>query len=49
MTTHQFIERKLHATAGRIATNTLVIFLIRTHSIKYVVNTHLAMVRELNR
>ena len=26
MTSHQFIERKLHATAGRIATNTLVIF-----------------------
>ena len=26
MTTHQFIERKLHAAAGRITTNTLVIF-----------------------
>ena len=28
MTTHQFIERKLHvaAAAGKIATNTLVIF-----------------------
>ena len=26
MTTHWFIERKLHAAAGKIATNTLVIF-----------------------
>ena len=26
MTTHQFVERKLHAAAGRIAKNTLVIF-----------------------
>ena len=25
-TTHQFIERKLHVAAGKIATNTLVIF-----------------------
>ena len=26
MTTHQFIERKLHVAAAKIATNTLVIF-----------------------
>ena len=26
MTTHQFIERKLHVAAGKIATKTLVIF-----------------------
>ena len=34
MTTHQFIERKLHVAAGEIATNTLDFFLTRMFRIK---------------
>ena len=33
MTTHKFIERKLHVAAGKKTTNTLNIFLIRMSSI----------------